>query len=88
MKKRLLYFVKLINHYTNSTLTPTKEAQSVVNYMFYKTDVLHVIAVNEEIEKQIKERFFEIRQTYSEVIEKIDKNYPIEQTKIIHKLND
>lgn len=88
MKKGILYFLKFVNHFTNSSLAPKKEAESIVNYIFYKTDILHAIAVKEEIDKQMKERLLYVREKYSEVIVKIDETYSPEPEKIIHHLNN
>ena len=88
MKKRLLYLIKFINHFTNSTLSPEKEAEIIVNYMFYKTDPLHVLAVNEEVERQIKLKLLSIRERYSKVVDSIDEKYTSEPLKIIHQLNE
>lgn len=85
MKKILLYLVKFINNFTNQKLTPDEEAESVLNYLLWKTSITHTIEVNEALQRKLKAKLFATKEDYLQVVSKIDETYR-ESNKIIYHL--
>jgi len=54
MKKLLLYFVKLVNAFTNEKLTSKQEAQTILKYLLWKSDPKHTLDVNKELQALLK----------------------------------
>lgn len=88
MKKILLYFVKFVNNYTNDKLTPEQEAEAILKYLLWKSSIAHTLEVNDAIQRQLRNKMLLVKEEYSSVIIKIDKTYPQEPVKIIHKLEN
>jgi len=88
MKKLLMYFVKCINHFTNSKLTADSEAESLFNYMIYKSSPLHTLEVNNALQDKLQNFFLAKKKEYAALIIKIDETYSPEPEKIIHQLHD
>lgn len=88
MKKLLMYFVKCINHFTNSKLTAESEAESLFNYMIYKSSPLHTLEVNNALQGKIQNYMLAKKKEYAALILKIDETYSPEPEKIIHQLNE
>jgi len=57
-------------------------------YLLWKSDPLHTLNVNEELQKQLKSEMIKIRTEYSAICFKIAEVYPIEPIKIVHKLDE
>jgi len=87
MKKLLLYFVKLVNHFTNEKLTAEQEAEAILKYMLFKSDVKHTLEVSEALNRQLGDVMRKTRTEYSAICFKIEEVYPTEKpVKIIHQL--
>ena len=83
-----MYFVKYINHYTNSKLTPESEAQSFFNCMIHKSKDIHVLEVNEALQSKLQNYMLAKKKEYAALILKIDETYSPEPEKIVHQLHD
>jgi len=58
MKKLLIKAIKLLNYFTNNTVTAEIEADSLYNCMVYKSDPLRTLKVFEALEKRIELEMF------------------------------
>lgn len=83
-----MYFVKYVNHYTNSKLTAESEAESFFNCMIHKSDALHVLEVNNALQVKLQHYMLAKKKEYAALILKIDETYSPEPEKIIHQLNE
>ena len=54
MKKLLIKAIKLLNHFTNNTVSADVEADSLYNCMVYKSDPLRTLKVFEALERRVE----------------------------------